>query len=193
MIKEVIVVEGKQDIAAVKRAVDAECIATEGFNLLPRTISRIADAYKRRGIIILTDPDSAGERIRNYLTTRFPEAKHAFVPWEQAHANNDIGIEQASPVAIRAALAKVRLHEWQPASEFGWQDIMTAGLSGVPDATVRRAAMGRQLGIGYANAKSFLYRLNHYGITRDEFNQALHSLDTAASQNQTAEEPADGD
>ncbi|MCP6429086.1 hypothetical protein NL523_27610, partial [Klebsiella pneumoniae] len=41
MIKEVIVVEGKQDIAAVKWAVDAECIATDGFNLLPRTISRI--------------------------------------------------------------------------------------------------------------------------------------------------------
>ncbi len=193
MIKEVIVVEGKQDIAAVKRAVDAECIATEGFNLLPRTISRIEDAYKRRGIIILTDPDSAGERIRKYLATRFPDAKHAFVPREQANANNDIGIEQASAAAIRAALDKVRLHEWQPASEFDWQDIMAAGLNGVADATARRAAVGEQLGIGYANAKSFLYRLNHYGITREEFNQAVNSLQAAAAHNKSAEELADGD
>ncbi|WP_371376294.1 ribonuclease M5 [Sporomusa aerivorans] len=193
MIREVIVVEGKQDIAAVKRAVDAECIATEGFNLLPRTLSRIEDAYKRRGIIILTDPDSAGERIRKYLTTRFPDAKHAFVPREQANANNDIGIEQASPAAIKNALSKVRLHEWQPASEFDWQDIMAASLNGVPDATVRRAALGEKLGIGYANAKSFLYRLNHYGITRKEFEQALHSLDGAISPSTDAEEPAYGD
>ena len=33
MIKEVIVVEGRDDIAAVKRAVDAELIATSGLGL----------------------------------------------------------------------------------------------------------------------------------------------------------------
>lgn len=189
MIKEVIVVEGKQDIAAVKRAIDAECIATEGFNLLPRTISRIDDAYKKRGIIILTDPDSAGERIRKYLAQRFPEAKHAFVPKEQAYAHDDIGIEQASPAAIKAALTKVRLHEWQPSQEFSWQDVIAARLTGVPDATNRRAAVGETLGIGYANAKGFLYRLNHYGVTRAEFEGAINKLDSAAESGSNVEEP----
>lgn len=189
MIKEVIVVEGKQDIAAVKRAVAAECIATEGFNLLPRTISRIDDAYKKRGIIILTDPDSAGERIRKYLAQRFPEAKHAFVPREQAYANNDIGIEQAAPAAIKAALSKVRLHEWQPSNEFTWQDIILNRLTGVPDATSRRAVIGKQLGIGYANAKGFLYRLNHYGVNRAEFVGALNYMDETASISSGVEEP----
>ncbi|TWH46847.1 ribonuclease M5 [Sporomusa sp. KB1] len=193
MIKEVIVVEGKQDIAAVKRAVDAECIATDGFNLLPRTISRIDDAYKRRGIIILTDPDSAGERIRKYLAQRFAKAKHAFVPREQAYANDDIGIEQASPEAIRDALSKVRLHEWQPSSEFSWQDIIISRLTGVPDATIRRAAVGEILGIGYANAKGFFYRLNHYGVTRAEFAGAVDKLDDAANLSSGVEEPNYGD
>lgn len=189
MIKEVIVVEGKQDIVAVKRAIDAECIATEGFNLLPRTISRIDDAYKKRGIIILTDPDSAGERIRKYLAQRFPEAKHAFVPKEQAYAHDDIGIEQASPAAIKAALAKVRLHEWQPSQEFSWLDVIAARLTGVPDAANRRAAVGETLGIGYANAKGFLYRLNHYGVTRIEFEGAINKLDNAADSGSNMEEP----
>ncbi|WP_425059641.1 Ribonuclease M5 [Sporomusa carbonis] len=189
MIKEVIVVEGKQDIAAVRRAVEAECIATEGFNLLPRCLSRIEQAYKKRGIIILTDPDSAGERIRKYLTQRFPEAKHAFVPREQATANDDIGIEQASPAAIREALSKVRMHEWQSSNQFTWHDIMAAGLSGVADAALRRARVGQRLGIGYANAKSFLYRLNNYGVTRAEFDEALKELDTATSQSDAMEEP----
>lgn len=193
MIKEVIVVEGKQDIVAVRRAVDAECIATEGFNLLPRTISRIDDAYKKRGIIILTDPDSAGERIRKYLTQRFPEAKHAFVPRELANANNDIGIEQASPAAIRDALSKVRLQDWEPSNEFSWQDIIVARLTGVPDATVRRAVVGEKLGIGYSNAKGFLYRLNNYGVTREEFEEALKSLKADRVQAGAVEEPHYGD
>ncbi|BBB90320.1 MAG TPA: ribonuclease M5 [Methylomusa anaerophila] len=177
MIKEVIVVEGKQDIAAVKRAVDAECIATEGFNLLPRCLERIEQAYQKRGVIILTDPDNAGERIRKYLAKRFPKAKHAFVPKEQATAAGDIGVEQATPGAIREALSKVRLQDWEPSGEFDLKDMLAAGLSGVPAAAGRRARLGAALGIGYANVKGFLYRLNNYGVTREEFAAALKSLE----------------
>ena len=95
MIKEVLVVEGKMDVVAVNKAVEADCIITEGFNLKPQALQSIEQAYKKRGIIILTDPDSAGERIRSYLSRRFPKAKHDFVPAEEASANEDIGIEQA--------------------------------------------------------------------------------------------------
>ena len=54
MIKQVIVVEGKSDIARVSMAVDADMIATEGFTLRPEVIERIRLAYEKRGIIILT-------------------------------------------------------------------------------------------------------------------------------------------
>ena len=172
MIKEVIVVEGKNDIHAVKRAVDADCISTGGFGLSPYSLEKIQQAYNKRGIIILTDPDSAGERIRKFLSQRFPEAKHAFVPKEDATANNDLGIEQASGEAIRTALSKVRYLEWQPSEEFAWCDIINYGLSGTRDASSRRALVGAKLGIGYANAKTFLQRLNHYGVTRAEFEEA---------------------
>ncbi|MEG1416535.1 MAG: ribonuclease M5, partial [Clostridium sp.] len=37
MIKEVIVVEGKDDVSAVKRAVDADLIITSGFGLTAKT------------------------------------------------------------------------------------------------------------------------------------------------------------
>ena len=39
---------------------------------------------------------------------------HAFVPREEAYANNDIGIEQASPEAIRSALSKVHTTNFTP-------------------------------------------------------------------------------
>lgn len=177
MIKEVLVVEGKMDVVAIDKAVEADCIITEGFNLKPQTLDSIAKAYQKRGIIIMTDPDSAGERIRRFLTKRFPEAKHAFIPKEDATANNDIGIEQASPEAIRTALAKVRTMDWEPTNNFTGADLLKAGISGSPAASEKRAKLGAVLGIGYANAKTFLQRLNHYGITRQEFQQAVAELE----------------
>ena len=177
MIKEVLVVEGKMDVVAIDKAVEADCIITEGFNLKPQALDSIAKAYQKRGIIIMTDPDSAGERIRRFLTKRFPEAKHAFIPKEDATANNDIGIEQASPEAIRTALAKVRTMDWEPTNNFTGADLLKAGISGSPAASEKRAKLGAVLGIGYANAKTFLQRLNHYGITRQELQQAVAELE----------------
>ena len=176
MIKEVLVVEGKMDVCAIRRAVEADCIITGGFSLKASTLQDIKHAYKRRGIIILTDPDSAGERIRSYLAKRFPKAKHAFVPREEATANDDIGIEQASPEAIRRALATVRTPGWNPEPIFTTHDLVKNALSGSPDASARRARLGAALGIGFANAKTFLQRLNSYGISREEFDAALHDI-----------------
>ena len=39
-----------------------------------------------------------------------------------------------------------------------------------------KGQLGAILGIGYGNGKQFLYRLNHYGISRDEFEQAVSML-----------------
>ena len=55
-------------------------------------------------------------------------------------------------------------------------DLMVNNLSGAAEASVRRAKLGAALGLGYANAKVFLKRLNHYGITREEFEQAVAEL-----------------
>jgi len=176
MIQEVIVVEGKNDIAAVRRAVEAECIETGGFGLQKYVLHKLEQAYRKRGLIILTDPDSAGERIRRFLGERFPAAKHAFVPRKDASSPDDIGIEQASPEAIRSALERVRYHEFEPSKQFSNADMITFALSGAGCAAARRAALGAILGIGYANAKTFLYRLNHYGVSREEFMAALRTM-----------------
>lgn len=185
MVKEVIVVEGKQDVIAVNRAVEADCLITGGFTLKPSMIESIRLAYEKRGIIILTDPDGAGERIRNYLSERFPDAKHAFVPKCEATANDDVGIEQASPEAIKKALDKVRYLEWTPTKTFTSQDLVINGLSGGPSSSIKRAEVGATLGIGFANAKTFLNRLNHYGVTRVEFEQAIQILKQNAEENVT--------
>lgn len=177
MIKEVLVVEGKMDVVAIRKAVEADCIITEGFHLKPRALADIEQAYRKRGIIILTDPDAAGERIRRFLAKRFPKAKHAFVPRDAATDHDDIGIEQAKPPAIRAALEKVRTPDWNPKEIFTGADLVRNGLSGTPEASRRRDELGAILGVGFANAKTFLRRLNHYGVTREEFRRALEAME----------------
>lgn len=179
MIKEVLVVEGRSDVARIRAShIEADMITTDGFNLKPHTLEQIRCAYEKRGIIILTDPDRAGEQIRKYLTDRFPKAKHAFIPRKDAIANNDLGVEQASPEAIRLALEKTRCASYTPQTTFTMADLIAHHLNGSADAAQRRADIGAILGIGYGNAKQFLKRLNHYGVTREEWNRALASIES---------------
>ena len=54
--------------------------------------------------------------------------------------------------------------------------LMDCGLVGSGDASVRREKVGGKLGIGYSNGKQFLSRLNRYGISKEEFEEALKSI-----------------
>ena len=174
MIGEVIVVEGKSDVAAIRRAVEADCLITGGFSLSPELLGQIEAAYRRRGIIIMTDPDSAGERIRSFLRKRFPAAGHAFIPRTEAIGEDGrVGVEKAAAEQIRAALAKVRQAEISVGTEFTVADMVEAGLTGGVVAAEKRAFVGSELGLGWANAKTFLHRLNTYGVRRAEFAAAL--------------------
>ncbi len=175
MIKEVIVVEGRDDEAAVKKAVDAEIITTHGYGISQKTYRRIEEAYERCGIIIFTDPDFAGENIRKKLSGKFPKAKHAFISREAGTKDGDIGVENASPESIRAALEKMRTEVSRPDAIFSMSDMVDAGLCGGTDSANRRNYIGEILGIGYSNTKTFLRRLNNYGITREEFFEAYKS------------------
>ena len=95
MIKEVIVVEGRDDITAVKRAVDAEIIAVGGFGINTKVIERIKEAQKRKGVIVLTDPDFAGEKIRRIISKRVKELNMHIFLRADGIKNGDIGVENA--------------------------------------------------------------------------------------------------
>ncbi|MFP4978579.1 ribonuclease M5 [Paenibacillus sp. CN-4] len=177
MIKELIVVEGKSDTVAVKRAVDADTIETGGSAVNRSVIAKIALAAERRGVIILTDPDHAGERIRKIVSSKVPGCKHAFIPERDATRKGDIGVENASPEAIRHALKHVHtsFEGNPPVIEIG--DLMEAGLLVHERAAERRMALGNLLGIGYCNGKQLYKRLAMFGITREEFAGAVARIE----------------
>jgi ribonuclease M5 len=177
MIKEVIVVEGKDDVSALKRAVDCEVITTGGFGYPDDLIVRIKLAQKNKGVIIFTDPDFAGEKIRNFISSRVQGCKHAFLPQEKATLNDNIGIENAKPKDIIEALKGARYEASKKRNEFTKVDLLKNGLNGGNNASYRRAILGKILSIGYCNSKQFLKRLNNYGISRNEFEIALERIE----------------
>ena len=176
MIKETIVVEGKDDIANVKRAVDCEMIATNGLGFGGDLIDRLIEINERCGIIILTDPDYAGKRIRARLARHIPTAKHAYIDRKKAIKKGDLGVENADPEVIIDALKRAKAEETIRREEFTMADLVKNGLSIGDGSREKRAKLGELLGIGYYNSKGLLAKLNSFGVSREEFERAVRSL-----------------
>ncbi|WP_106589862.1 ribonuclease M5 [Salsuginibacillus halophilus] len=175
-IQECIVVEGKDDTIAVQRALIADTIETRGSAVPEEVLQQIELAFERRGVIIFTDPDAPGERIRRIVSDEIPGCKHAFLPRREAIRARDLGVENASPEAIREAFRQVhteQLEEELDEAPVEAGELIAHGLLAGPDAKDRREALGEVLGIGYANGKQLQKRLRMFRISREEFEKAM--------------------
>ena len=179
-----IAVEGRDDVDAVSRAVDALVIPTHGFGVSEETWEVLGKAYREKGLIILTDPDHAGEQIRKRLSERFPDAIDAFIAREDALERGDIGVENAEPAVIRAAVTKAleragrsreREEEKDRRRYADAADLRELGLAGEDGASERRAAVCRLLGIGYANSGALVKKLRGFGIDLNELKKAVEN------------------
>lgn len=178
-IKEIIVVEGKSDTLKIKQVLQADTIETNGSAVSKSTIELIKHAQKKRGVIIFTDPDYAGQRIRQIIKERVPDCKHAFLPKEKALAkqkNKSVGIEHASAVDIIESLEKVYEVREGIESDVTKNDLFTWGLIGAVDSRERRKLLGDALFIGYTNGKQLLNRLHMFQINKDELNNAMEHI-----------------
>ncbi len=175
-VKEIIVVEGRDDTTAVTRAIDCDTIETHGFGIKKETWNLLKKAYNERGLIVFTDPDYSGEEIRRRLSAEFPEAKHAYLSRSDAKKGSDIGIENADDKSIIDALLKAKAHMTCKRDEFTAKDLQRAGLTGLENSKELRQKIGKELGIGYGNSNSLLKKLNSFGITREAFEKAVEKI-----------------
>lgn len=177
-IKEIIVVEGKDDTRAIQRALDADTIETNGSAVSEETLEKIRLAQEKRGVIILTDPDFPGEKIRKTITEHVPGCKHAFIDKKDARPNNrrGIGVEHATPEAIRLALKDAYSMMDTGEEVITKDDLIDAGLIGGPMAASRRERLGEILKIGYTNGKQLHKRLMMFQISPEEFIEALKQV-----------------
>lgn len=109
---ETIVVEGRDDAAVVKQVVEADVVITHGFGLSKQAKERIIRAAQMRdesgkgGVVVLTDPDFAGEQIRKQIDRIVTNAIHIRLHRSDATKDGDIGIENADPDVVLEAFLR---------------------------------------------------------------------------------------
>lgn len=173
-INEIVIVEGKDDTTRVKLAVDCDTIETNGSALNEATLEAIEHAAEKRGIIILTDPDYPGNKIRTTIEKRVPTAKQAFIDASIArNKHGKIGIEHAPIEAIQEALINVSTPFDSDVETVSKQLLIDQQLILGPGARERRAKLCSRLKIGYCNGKQLFHRLNAFGITEEDVLKAL--------------------
>ena len=175
----VVVVEGRDDTKRLKQFFPGiETIETNGSEVSDQTLAEIKKLAKTREIIIFTDPDYNGERIRRLVTNAAPNAKQAFITrkeGEPTKRGNSLGVEHASKEALVRALGD--LHEVQAVeSDITREKYDDLGLAASPEARLLREKVGIKLGIGYGNSKQFLKRLKMFGITYKELKRAVEDV-----------------
>jgi ribonuclease M5 len=116
-VMEVIVVEGRYDKSKVAQAVDATVIETSGFQILSdeEKLTMLRKLAEKRGLIILTDSDSAGFLIRGHLKGMLGTGvKHAYIPDVKGRekrkrtpsSEGKLGVEGMSSEVIISALER---------------------------------------------------------------------------------------
>ena len=179
-INEIIVVEGRDDITAIKRVVDAHIIALNGFSALSKkTINKMIELSKTNDLILFTDPDFAGKKIRDTLKRYIPSIKHAFVSQKDATKNDNIGVENANDKAILEALKNVITANQDIEDRFDISDLIDNGLISGSNAKERRIMLGDILKIGYYNAKQLLKALNSFNISKEQFEETIEEINKA--------------
>ena len=180
-IPEVIVVEGKDDTANLKRYYEVDTYETRGSAINQDDLERIATLQGLRGVIVFTDPDYNGERIRKIIMQEIPQVKHAFLNRGEAVPKSktkgrSLGVEHASYEDLEKALSGlVGSYEDEHFFDITKSDLMRLGLLMGSDSRKRREYLGEELRIGYCNGKQLLKRLELFGVCLSQVEEALAS------------------
>lgn len=154
-LKQAVIVEGKYDKIRLKSFLDAEIITTDGFRIFKdrEKVSMIRRIAEKRGIIILTDSDSAGFMIRGHLTgiidpkyiinVFVPEIKGRERRKTQSSAEGLLGVEGLSEDIIVGAFKKAGVNidgsdSDVPGEKLTHTDLYKLGLSGGENCREKR-------------------------------------------------------
>ena len=161
----VLIVEGKYDAARLSHLTDAMILLTDGFAIYKdKKRQQLFKALaKKNGLILLTDSDAAGFRIRTYITNLVGEKNvvQAYVPAihgkekrkPQPGKEGLLGVEGVDDAIILQILKDALGEEvsGEPVRPEGRQitytDLYDWGLSGTAGSVERKAALLNRLGL----------------------------------------------
>lgn len=173
-IKEVIIVEGKNDTKNLKQYFDCETIETHGTCLSKYTLKMIKKMQATRGVILFLDPDSPGEKIRNQINQAIPGCKNAFIERKKARTDKKVGVEHAKKDDLIAALSNCMTYDKTITQEITMQDMYQLHLMGHELSSYLRERIGNYYCVGKTNAKTLLQRLNMLHLTKEELERRVN-------------------
>ena len=185
---KVIVVEGKYDAIRLANLVDAAILRTEGFGVfkdhekqeLLRTLA------EKRGLLVLTDGDSAGMLIRNYIRNIVPAEQITDVYGPDRYGKEKrkdkpskegkLGVEGIPDDILIEALKKAGVTEEgdvRPAVSnerlITRMDFYRDGLAGGPNSKAKRLALQSALGLPERMTGKQLLRIINMMVSYDEY------------------------
>lgn len=186
-----IIVEGKYDKIKLSSIIDGVIIQTNGFGLYRDKNKRklIKLFSEKTGIIILTDSDSAGFQIRNYIKSFVDVSTitNVYIPdifgkekrKNKPSKEGKLGVEGIPQELLTKALEKtIYINEDKKDRFLTSADLYNLGLSGTRSSKKKRKALIKELDLPeHLSTKSFLDVINNC-FTSEEFKKALDKIST---------------
>ncbi len=191
-IKQAVIVEGKYDKIKLSNIIDAPIIQTDGFGIfkdkeLQLMIRTLAE---KRGILVLTDSDSAGFKIRSFIGSTVDPSNiiHAYIPdifgkesrKTEPSKEGKIGVEGVSEDIIMRALANAGvLCEETPEPERPIKkiDLYELGFTGREDSAQRRAALLRYYSFPERLSANSLVKVLNCVTTYERFTEDVKEIE----------------
>ncbi len=191
-VEQAVVVEGKYDKIKLESVIDAVIVVTNGYGIFKdkEKLELIRFYARNRGIIILTDSDGAGFKIRGFLKGSVPEGsiKNVYIPdvfgkekrKEKPSCEGKLGVEGIKKELIIEAFRKAGIKfldepgdgkpEKNPVTRM---DIYEEGLTGMPDSTERRRRFLRKLGLPERLSTTGMLEAVNSMMTAEEFHDMM--------------------
>lgn len=177
-VKYPVIVEGRYDKAKLSTLMEGDIIQTDGFRIFSdkNKMGLIRRLAERGGVVILTDSDRAGFRIRGHIAGALPPEKviHVYIPEilgkerrkAKPSAQGTLGVEGMEAEVLREALRKAGVLEGEeqpPRKAITKGDLYRLGFSGGEGSAALREALRQRLnlprGIGPNALPGILTRL----------------------------------
>ena len=176
-VSQIIVVEGKYDAIKLDSFVDGLIIPVNGFSIFKDDEKKLLlkQLGEKNGIILLTDSDAAGFKIRNYISNICKKAKitNVYIPQiagkesrkAEPSKEGTLGVEGIDKSTLLKCFADAGVTAEGVVSinksDMSYLDLFELGLSGTDNASQNREKVCRALSIPVKlSKKSFLEVLN---------------------------------
>ena len=157
----ILVVEGKEDASYLSNYIKSEIVVVNGYELSESTIAYLKD----KPVILLLDPDSAGEEIRKKLNKSLNNVVNVTINIKKCTKGNKNGVAECQIEEILDKLSEFCREFEKKQIVFTASNLYDLGLSN--DKNLRKYVC-KKLNLGDCNFKTLKNRLNYNDITMSQ-------------------------